>query len=84
MPTYEYLGNSPFQDNANDRVIEHGDVVELPEEVVGRHSFVEIDEPKEDTADSEDDADLTCAYGDCSRTVDEAGEMCWQHPPEDD
>jgi len=28
--------------------------------------------------------EINCAYGDCSRTVSEEGDYCWQHPPEDD
>lgn len=55
MPTYEYRGQSPFQDNRNDRVIEPGDVVELPASVVGRHAFVEVDDPSEDAAEESGD-----------------------------
>jgi len=28
--------------------------------------------------------EITCADGDCSRTVDEAGDYCWQHPTDDE
>ena len=57
MPYYEWRGSGVFQDNRNDREIEHGDVVELPESVVGNHDFVEVDEPEETGETPTPDAD---------------------------
>lgn len=82
MPYYEWKGASDFQDNQNDRVIEHGDVVELPERVAGNHDFVEVEAPEEEVDPQGSDGEITCAEGDCSRTVDEAGMKCWQHEDE--
>ncbi len=74
MPHYEWHGTDSFQDNRNDRVIEPGDIVELDEHVAGPHpEFVEVDEPEDDPEE------ITCAEGDCSRTVSEADTLCWQH-----
>lgn len=74
MGYYEWNGNGEFQDNRNDRSISPGEVVELPERIVGNHDFVEVDEPP-----GEGD-EITCANEDCSRSVDAEGEFCWQHP----
>lgn len=45
MPYYEWRGSGVFRDARNDREIEHGEVVELPERIVGNHDFVVVDEP---------------------------------------
>lgn len=91
MPYYEWKGDGEFRDNRNDRTIAHGDVVELDAKLVGGHDFQEVDEPpgeveessepeSEGVEDSESEPEeITCAEGDCSRTVDEVGMKCWQH-----
>lgn len=43
MPQYRWLGSGPFTDNANDRVIESGDVVELDAHIADAHpEFVRV------------------------------------------
>jgi hypothetical protein len=83
MPYYEWRGSGVFHDNRNDRNVEHGEVVELSERVAGGHDFVEVDEPEEEgetpTPDDDESDEITCADENCSRTVDEEGEKCWQH-----
>jgi len=82
MPFVEWRGSGVFQDNRNDRKIEQGEVVELPEYVIGSHDFVEVEEPEEVDATPTLDDDDNCSEDGCSRTVTDA-EYCWQHPLEE-
>lgn len=76
MPHYEWSGEDGFRDSRNDRVVDPGEVVELDESIGGpQPQMVEVDDPTEDE-------EITCAEGDCSRSVDEEGQFCWQHEPE--
>lgn len=82
MPWYEWRGVSPFNDNRNDRVVEPGAVVELPEHVAGPHpEFVEADAPEE--SESSEDANADSAEGESedegeSLTVADAPETHWR------
>jgi len=57
MPYYEWRGSGIFQDNRNGRQLEQGDVVELPERVVGNHDFVKVDAPDNPEGSDGEDAD---------------------------
>lgn len=59
MPYYEWRGDVPFQDHRNDREIEPGDVVELPERVAGNHDFVQTEPPEQDDTGGSDDTPLS-------------------------
>ncbi|UBF23368.1 hypothetical protein HATV-3_gp18 [Haloarcula tailed virus 3] len=47
MKHVEWRGSGVFYDYRNDREIEQGEVVELPENVIGSHDFVEVEEPED-------------------------------------
>jgi hypothetical protein len=81
MPYYKWNGTGEFRDSRNNRTIAEGEVVELDEKIVGGHDFEEVDEPpgETETPDVDEPDEITCAEGDCSRSVDEVGEFCWQH-----
>jgi len=54
MPRYEWRGSSPFRDNAHDRLVEQGDVVELSERIAAGHAeMVPVD-----AAEASDEADV--------------------------
>jgi len=82
MKHVEWRGSGVFYDYRNDREIEQGEVVELPENVIGSHDFVEVEEPDTTDATPTPDDDNNCSEDGCSRTVTDA-EYCWQHPLEE-
>jgi hypothetical protein len=73
MPFYEWRGVGAFQDNLHGREVAPGDVVELSEDVVGNHDFVEVDAPDEsDTTESSEPADDESGNEDSEEASDEA------------
>lgn len=77
MPRYEWTGSRSFDDNANDRTIDPGDVVELDESIAGGHrEFVHVEETSEDSDDSEDpdDESVSAPFDPSESTVDELEE----------
>lgn len=76
MPTYKWSGEGTFRDFENGTEVEPGETVELRKAVADGWDDLERVAPDESAAESDE---ITCAEGDCSRTVDEDGAYCWQH-----
>jgi len=92
MPRYEWTRDEPFRDNRNDRRVEQGEIVELPENVAEpAYGFVEAEESESDsepeTSEADTDAEtetFRCGVeksdGEpCSREVESESATCWQH-----
>jgi len=89
MPRYEWTRDEPFRDYRNDRVVENGEVVELPENVAEpAYGFRRVEaeesdtEPDVESEEADTDAEtetFRCGVNDCSREVDSPEDTCWQH-----
>lgn len=58
MPTYTWHGSDTFTDNANERVIEPGETVEISDRIAGPNpGFVEVSDAETETNSPESDED---------------------------
>jgi len=76
MPQYEWRGQGTYQDNANDRVVEPGEEVELSERIAGpQPEMVEVVESTDE--DVEPESEDVEAESEDTYTESELEDMEW-------